>query len=90
MAAQSWLAVNEGIFVEPASAASVAGLLKCLSCSRCASCPFSTSLRPGAKVVLTVTGHGLKDSDTPVKFGNFTPSESDATLSAVRAVLDKN
>jgi hypothetical protein len=37
-----------------------------------------------------VTGHGLKDSDTPVKFGNFTPSESDATLSAVRAVLDKN
>ena len=90
MAAQSWLAVNEGIFVEPASAASVAGLLKCLSCSRCASCPFSKSLRPGAKVVLTVTGHGLKDSDTPVKFGNFTPSESDATLSAVRAVLDKN
>jgi threonine synthase len=90
MAAQSWLAVNEGIFVEPASAASVAGLLKCLSCSRCASCPFSAALRPGAKVVLTVTGHGLKDSDTPVKFGNFTPTESDATLSAVRAVLDKN
>ncbi|MEO6846439.1 MAG: threonine synthase, partial [Chthoniobacterales bacterium] len=28
--AQSWLAVNEGIFVEPASAASVAGLMKSL------------------------------------------------------------
>lgn len=90
MAAQSWLAVNEGIFVEPASAASVAGLLKCLSCSRCAACPFSKALRPGAKVVLTVTGHGLKDTETPVKFGGFTPTESDATLSAVRAVLDKN
>src|SRR5438477_5108333 len=29
LAAQSWLAQNEGIFVEPASAASIAGLLNC-------------------------------------------------------------
>jgi threonine synthase len=47
-------------------------------------------VRPGAKVVLTVTGHGLKDTETPVKFGGFTPAEADANLAAVRAVLDKS
>ncbi|NDG73504.1 MAG: threonine synthase, partial [Proteobacteria bacterium] len=35
LSAQAWLAANEGIFVEPASAASVAGLLKCHSKARC-------------------------------------------------------
>ncbi len=86
--AQQWLASNEGVFVEPASAASVAGLLKCLGSSRCATCPFA---RAGAsKIVLTVTGHGLKDPDTPVKFGAFAPLEADADLTAVRRVLDKS
>jgi len=47
-----------GIFAEPASAASVAGLVK-----------FGTSgqLRPGSTVVCTLTGHGLKDPDTALK-----------------------
>lgn len=90
LAAQAWLASNEGIFVEPASAASVAGLLKCHSNARCGACPFSSALRLGAKVVLTVTGHGLKDTETPVKFGGFTPAEADANLAAVRAVLDQS
>jgi len=62
LAAQAWLAANEGIFVEPASAASVAGLLKCQSASRCATCPMA-GIAGGARVVLTVTGHGLKDPD---------------------------
>ena len=82
--AQQWLASHEGIFVEPASAASVAGLLKCLSPDRCAACPFPT----GGKIVLTVTGHGLKDPDAPVKHGGFAPIEADADLTAVRRVLD--
>jgi len=86
--AQKWLASREGIFVEPASAASVAGLLKCLGGDRCAACPFASALRPGARVVLTVTGHGLKDPDTPVKHGGFSPVEADADLTAVRRVLD--
>jgi threonine synthase len=89
LAAQAWLAANEGIFVEPASAASVAGLLKCHSNVRCSSCPFASALRPGAKVVLTVTGHGLKDTETAVKFGGFTPAEADSNLASVRAVLDQ-
>jgi threonine synthase len=89
LTAQAWLAANEGIFVEPASAASVAGLMKCFSSSRCATCPFRAGIQSASRVVLTVTGHGLKDTETPVTFGGFAPSEADATLDAVRAVLDK-
>ena len=86
--AQKWLAANEGIFVEPASAASVAGLMKCLSSERCATCPLA--IRSGGKIVLTVTGHGLKDPDAPLKHGGFAPIEADADLTAVRHVLDKS
>jgi threonine synthase len=60
--AQFWLAKNEGIFVEPASAASVAGLMKCAGKARCAACPLP-KIPEGAKIVCTVTGHGLKDPD---------------------------
>jgi threonine synthase len=45
---------REAVFVEPASAASVAGLLKTVSDGR---------LRAGSTVVCTVTGHGLKDPE---------------------------
>ena len=90
LTAQAWLAAHEGVFVEPASAASVAGLMKCHSSARCAGCPFHEPLRPGAKIVLTVTGHGLKDSESPITFGGHTPAEADATLESVRAVLDRN
>jgi threonine synthase len=46
------LAAREGIFVEPASAASVAGLLQA----------HAAGLVPeGVRIVCTVTGHGLKD-----------------------------
>ena len=59
--AQTWLAQNEGIFVEPASAASVAGLFRvCQS----AEAKFSRARIPaGSRIVLTVTGHGLKDPE---------------------------
>ena len=53
LAAQSWLAQNDGIFVEPASAASIAGLLNC-----------SQKFRERCRIVCTVTGHGLKDPDS--------------------------
>jgi len=86
--AQAWLASHEGIFVEPASAASVAGLLRCLGSDRCPRCPFAGGLRAGSKIVLTVTGHGLKDPDAPVKHGGFAPVEADADLTAVRRALD--
>jgi threonine synthase len=60
-AAQRWLAANEGVFAEPASAASVAGLMKCAdSARRCSSCPLA-QLPEESNIVLTLTGHGLKD-----------------------------
>jgi threonine synthase len=48
------VARNEAVFVEPASAASVAGLLKTAADGR---------LPRGSTVVCTVTGNGLKDPD---------------------------
>jgi threonine synthase len=47
-----------GIFAEPASAASVAGLLKYGA---------TGGLKPGSICVCTLTGHGLKDPDTALK-----------------------
>jgi threonine synthase len=52
LAAHRLLSASEGVFVEPASAASVAGLLKTHAAG---------GLDPGLVVVCTVTGHGLKD-----------------------------
>jgi threonine synthase len=51
------LASKEGVFVEPASAASVAGLLQAAEQGR---------LEPGQRIVCTVTGNGLKDPDWAV------------------------
>jgi len=59
--AQGWLARNEGIFVEPASAASIAGLFKCCE-SEDASRSFKR-IPERSRIVCTVTGHGLKDPD---------------------------
>ncbi len=55
LAAQSYLASREGIFVEPASAAGVAGLIDKHA---------RGEVPTGRRIVITVTGHGLKDIDT--------------------------
>src|SRR5213594_1147932 len=60
-AAQTWLAQHEGIFVEPASAAAIAGLFKCCD-SKDARYSFK-EIQEGSRIVCTVTGHGLKDPD---------------------------
>jgi len=54
LAAYRLLARSEAVFVEPASAASVAGLLKTAAAGE---------LAPGQRVVCTVTGNGLKDPE---------------------------
>src|SRR6266496_174141 len=65
LAAQSWLAQHEGIFVEPASAASIAGLFKCCDSGEAA---YSFQKIPEAsRIVCTVTGHGLKDPDLTIQ-----------------------
>ena len=55
LAAQGFLAAREGVFVEPASAAGVAGLL---------SQSQKGAVETRQQIVITVTGHGLKDVDT--------------------------
>jgi threonine synthase len=79
--AYHWLAANEGVFCEPASAASVAGLLA-------HGLPVSEDTAPPESVVCVLTGHGLKDPDTAL---GKAPAviNCDNDLSAVeRAVFD--
>jgi threonine synthase len=57
LAAQRELGAQEGIFVEPASAAGVAGILAAVAAG---------DLEHGLTMSITVTGHGLKDIDTPL------------------------
>jgi threonine synthase len=58
LAAQAELARRDGVFVEPASAAGVAGLLADLEAG---------DSYGGLTVVVTVTGHGLKDTATALE-----------------------
>jgi threonine synthase len=62
LAAQQWLATREGIFVEPASAAPIAGLFKCCEPARSPAYSFA-QIPEGSRIVCTVTGHGLKDPE---------------------------
>jgi threonine synthase len=71
------LAREEGIFMEPASAASVAGLLKLARAGR---------FEPGATLVLTLTGHGLKDPDTALESASR-PTTVPPDIGAVLAQL---
>jgi threonine synthase len=65
LAAQSWLAQQEGIFVEPASAASIAGLFKW--CDSDDAAHSFQKIRESSRIVCTVTGHGLKDPDVIIR-----------------------
>jgi threonine synthase len=73
LAAYRFLAQDESVFCEPASAASVAGLLK-------------SGIAPGSTAVCVLTGHGLKDPD--IAIGQIAvPTVVDADVHAVRAEL---
>jgi len=84
LAAQSWLARHEGIFVEPASAASVAGLLKCVRQGGECHAPASGT------IVCTVTGHGLKDTVTVLDRAAALAPPVPAKREAILAALDEN
>jgi threonine synthase len=71
--AYRFLAAEESVYCEPASAASVAGLL-------------SVGVERGQTVVCVLTGHGLKDPDTAL--GQIRPPEPvDADYGAIRDEL---
>jgi len=77
LAAQKLLARAEGIFVEPASASSIAGLIKLVN---------NGVIDKDERVVCVTTGHGLKDPDTAVKMSER-PIEVDAEMSAIENAL---
>jgi threonine synthase len=73
LAAYRLLAREESVFCEPASAASVAGLLK-------------SAVPAGSTVVCVLTGHGLKDPD--IAIGQIAvPTPVDPEIGAVKAEL---
>ncbi|HEX7516998.1 MAG TPA: threonine synthase [Chthoniobacterales bacterium] len=78
--AQRWLATHEGIFVEPASAAPIAGLFKCCEPS-CGPVYSFTQIPEGSRIVCTLTGHGLKDpevmADRATKLTAVAPNEQE-------------
>jgi threonine synthase len=78
LAAQKLLAQHDGIFCEPASAASVAGALRDIR---------SGKIPEGSSVVCTLTGHGLKDPDTAIKQSTAPVLTVDANLDAVRDTI---
>ncbi|MFP4559703.1 MAG: threonine synthase [Thiohalorhabdus sp.] len=75
--AQKLLASTDGVFCEPASAASVAGVVAEIQEGR---------IPQGSTVVCTLTGHGLKDPDTAIAQSDQ-PYTVDATEAAVEGVI---
>jgi len=76
LAAQLMLAEKEGIFCEPASAASIGGAMKAIK---------EGKIPEGSKVVCTLTGNGLKDPDTAInQCKNASMVTIDAKLEAVK------
>ncbi|MGD0073200.1 MAG: threonine synthase [Candidatus Binataceae bacterium] len=74
------LLAAQGVFVEPASAASIAGALKYGA---------TGALKPGSILACTLTGHGLKDPDTALK--NLTnPIVVEPDVEKVMKIIDSD
>jgi threonine synthase len=78
LSAQKLLARTEGIGVEPASAASIAGLIKLVE---------TGEVDKGEQVVCIVTGHLLKDPDTAIN-ACTEPIEIDANIEALYKIIN--
>ncbi len=78
LSAQKLLARTEGIGVEPASAASIAGLLKLVE---------NGEVDKGEQVVCIVTGHLLKDPNTAIN-ACIEPIEIEANVEALSRIIN--
>jgi threonine synthase len=72
------IASTEGLFCEPASAASLAGVIKLFN---------EKFFRPNMHVVCTLTGSGLKDPDTVFRVARE-PIKVDAEVAVVEKALE--
>jgi threonine synthase len=77
LAAQKMLSRLEGLFVEPASASSIAGLKKLVG---------NGTIDKDECIVCVTTGHGLKDPDIAVRMSEK-PVEVDADVEAIARIL---
>jgi threonine synthase len=78
LAAYTLIARTEGIFVEPACGAALAGLINCVK---------QGVIPEGSVVAATMTGHGLKDPDTAIQSAGVQPTVVEPTKAAVARLL---
>ncbi|MEW6306292.1 MAG: threonine synthase [Verrucomicrobiota bacterium] len=78
IAAYKLIARTEGVFVEPACAAPLAGLIKCVKAGL---------IPAGSVITATMTGHGLKDPDNAIKSAGFEATVVPPTKEAVMKVI---
>ena len=71
------IASCEGVLAEPASAASVAGLIK-----------FKDSVKSGSKIVCILTGNGLKDPDNAIKYSKSDVKKTSSDLNEILKVMN--
>lgn len=76
--AHKLIARTDGVFVEPASASCLAGLIHCVK---------EGKIPAGSVITATMTGHGLKDPDTAIKSAGFEPTVVPPTKEAVLKVI---
>lgn len=71
------IASCEGILAEPASAASVAGLIK-----------VKDTVKSGSKIVCILTGNGLKDPDNAIKYANDEVKKTSADMTDILRAMN--
>lgn len=71
------IASCEGVLAEPASAASVAGLIK-----------FKDQVKEGSKIVCILTGNGLKDPDNAIKYSNDEVKKTSSDLTDILRTMN--
>lgn len=71
------IASCEGVLAEPASAASVAGLIK-----------VKNQIKEGSKIVCILTGNGLKDPDNAIKYSNADVKKTSSELNDILKVMN--
>ena len=71
------IACTEGVFAEPASAASVAGLIK-----------VKDQIKEGSKIVCILTGNGLKDPDNAIKYANSDIKKTSSDMTEILRAMN--
>lgn len=77
VAAYKLIASSEGVLAEPASAASVAGLIK-----------VKNQVKEGSKIVCILTGNGLKDPDNAIKYSNADVKKISSDINDILRVMN--